>query len=141
MQLWGPEGFAELDFSRRHLTLVQPSDALARHRTKQQPFDPAARKSLKTDLVGRHLQVLELDCNQGDQLTRELEDFVHCVRTGSRPRVRGEDGRDAVALAAKVVQSIQDHGWNGEGQRFSGPLNLPPALGQLFTLPAEQQAA
>jgi predicted dehydrogenase len=141
MQLWGPEGFAELDFSRRHLTLVQPSDALARHRTKQQPFDLASIQSLKTDLVGRHLQVLELDRNQGDQLTRELESFVHCVRTNSRPRVTGEDGRDAVSLAAKVVQSIQDHGWNGDGQRFSGPQNLPPALGQLFTPPAEHQAA
>jgi predicted dehydrogenase len=141
MQLWGPEGYAELDFARRHLTLVQPTEALVHHRTKQESFDLSTMKTLKNDLVGRHLQVLEVDCNQGDQLTRELEDFVRCVRTRSRPRVSGEDGRDAVALATRVVQSLQNHTWNGDERGSCGPLNLPPARGWLFAPPDERQAA
>jgi predicted dehydrogenase len=140
MQLWGPEGFAEVDFSRRHLTMVQPSEALVRHQSKTKPFNAAERQSLKHNLLGEHLQVLELDCNHGDQLTRELEDFVRCVRTGGRPRVSGEDGRNAVALATQIVQCVQAHPWNGDGS-FSGPLNLPHAWGPLFAPPVQQQAA
>jgi predicted dehydrogenase len=104
-------------------------------------FDAATKQLLKNDLIGRHLQVLEMDCNQGDQLTRELEDFIHCVRTGGRPRVSGEDGRDAVALALRVVQSLENHAWNGDHQGPCGPMNLPEALGSLFSIAAERQAA
>jgi len=141
MQIWGPEGYVELDFARRHLTLVQPSEELLRHRSTHKPFDGAARQTLKNELVGRHLQVLELDCNHGDPLSRELEDFIRCVRSGSRPRASGEAGRDAVALAVRVVESLEKHAWNGDPYGACGPLNLPPALGCLFTPPAQRQAA
>jgi predicted dehydrogenase len=50
--------------------------------------------------------VLELDRNQGDQLTRELQEFVHCVRHGVRPRCGGEEGRDALVLAGRILHSI-----------------------------------
>jgi predicted dehydrogenase len=141
MQLWGPEGYAALDFARRRLTLVQPSEELSRQGKMDLPFDAATNHMLKKDLLGRHLQVLELDCNQGDQLTRELENFIHCVHTGEQPRVTGEDGRDAVALALRVVQSLENHAWNGDRQGPCGPMNLPAALGSLFTPPVERQAA
>ncbi len=85
MQVWGPEGHACLDLAKRQVTLAQPAQAPA----EDSP-----------------IQVLELDRNQGDQLTRELQDFVHCVQTGARPRVRGEEGRDAIALADRILACI-----------------------------------
>jgi predicted dehydrogenase len=141
MQIWASEGYAAIDFARRSLTMVQPSAALCLHRTKQQPFDAATQQTMARDLVGRHLTVLERDCNQGDQLTCELQDFIRCVRTGDRPRVTGEDGRDAVALAVRVLDSIRAHPWEGDSHGPCGPVNLPPPLGSLFTPPAHQQAA
>jgi predicted dehydrogenase len=141
MQIWAAEGYVAIDFARRSLTLVQPSTALSLHRTNQQPFDVATQDTMKHDVVGRHLQVLERDCNHGDQLTRELQDFIHCVRTGSRPRVSGEEGRDAVALAVRVIDSLRAHAWEGDSHGPCGPLNLPPALGSLFTPHGDQQAA
>ncbi len=103
MQVWAPEGFASVDFAKKHLTLVQPSDELRRQRLDPRRLDAASVARLKAELYGRHLQALELDCQGGDQLTRELEDFVHCVRTGARPRASGEDGLAAVALATRVL--------------------------------------
>jgi predicted dehydrogenase len=85
MQVWGHEGHACVDFARRQVTLAQPTLAA--------PPEPA-------------LQVLELDRNQGDQLTRELQEFVYSLRTGAPPRVRGEEGRDAVALADRILACI-----------------------------------
>jgi predicted dehydrogenase len=39
----------------------------------------------------------------------ELQDFARAIRTGSAPRVTGEAGRDAVAIAERVIESIARH--------------------------------
>jgi predicted dehydrogenase len=75
---------------------------------------------LKDELFVKHLQVTELDCNRGDQLTRELQHFVQCVRTGSTPRVGAIDGRDAIAVAERVLECIG-------GQLQSGHVGLRAA--------------
>jgi predicted dehydrogenase len=115
MNIWGPEGFVSLDFCRRHLTLVHPSPLPA--------------------------QVLELDRNHGDQLTAELKDFIHSVTTGTRPRVSGEEGLDALALATRVLESIQSHNWAGPSGYPSNPLELPASAGKLFPAFEDKSAA
>jgi predicted dehydrogenase len=140
MQVWSAEGFACVDFAKKHLTLVQPSEELRRHRLDPRRLDAQAIARLKTDLYGRHLQTLDLDCQGGDQLTRELQDFLHCVRTSERPRASGEDGRDALALATRVLESLRSHTWEGHADGPAGPLHLPPPLGPLFQ-PAQGGAA
>jgi predicted dehydrogenase len=84
-------------------------------------------------LFGRHLQMREIDCEAGDQLTRELQDFIRCVRTGDRPRVDGRAGRDAVALACRILDSMTAHRWDGVEDGPAGPHHLPAPMGTLFT--------
>src|SRR5690606_11787477 len=43
---------------------------------------------------------------QDEPLRRELADFVDAIRTGRQPRVPGQAGRDALALAARVADAI-----------------------------------
>ena len=132
MHVFGPEGFAGVDYARRRLTLMQPSEQL-----RQCQFDVA---TLKTELFGRCVQIQELDCNASDQLTRELQEFVHSVRTGQRPRVDGEAGRDALALAGRVLDSLQAHAWEGPAGPI-GPWQLPAPHGMLFAPPSRPMAA
>ncbi|HTU16746.1 MAG TPA: Gfo/Idh/MocA family oxidoreductase [Gemmataceae bacterium] len=140
MHVFGPEGFAGVDFARRHLTLMQPSEHLQHRRLDSRHLDAATLASLKTELFGRHVQVQELDCNAGDQLTRELQEFLQCVRTGRRPRVDGTSGRDALALAGRILDSLRAHAWEGvEGP--SGPWQLPAPRGTLFIPPSKPLAA
>jgi predicted dehydrogenase len=142
LRIWAPEGYAGVDFVSRRLTLVQPSDELLRLRgTDIAEMDPAARASLKEQVFGRVLQVQDEVCEAGDQLTRELEDFVASVRTGRSPRVPGEAGRDAIALAARILDSLRRHPWTGEADGPCGPTNMPPPLGRLFDGDAPRRAA
>ncbi len=140
MQVWGPEGFAGIDFARRHLTLMQPAAHLRQGWFDSRRLDPAMQASLKAELFGRHILVHELDLAGVDQLTCELEEFVQSVRTGSPPRVDAEAGRDAIALASAVLDSIRQHRWEGHEDGPVGPLHGPTPIGKLFTLP-DQQAA
>src|SRR5262249_12102446 len=88
MESLAPEGFVEIDFARRHLTLVQPTEEL-----RARGIEAGAWLRRKDEVFSRYLQVEELDCLGGDQLTKELQHFVRCVQTGARPRVSVEDGR------------------------------------------------
>ena len=44
-----------------------------------------------------------------EPLARELSDFRRAIVDGSRPLVSGEDGRDALALAERVVAAVESH--------------------------------
>jgi predicted dehydrogenase len=137
LRIWAPEGYAGIDFVSRKLTLVQPGEEVRRHGIRVDRLDPAAKARLKDDLFGRYMHVLHLDGDRkNDQLTSELRHFVDCVRLGRRPRVTGEDGRDALELAERVLQAIRMHQWEGTPEGPTGPDEYPNPAGWLFLPPA-----
>lgn len=136
LRIWAPEGYAGIDFVKRSLTLVQPSDELRKGEFDPDGYDdPARRRQLQDQVFTRYLQTVDLDCDRGDQLTRELEDFLRCVRTGARPRVSGEAGRDAVELATRVLDSVHQHRWENRTDGPTGPDELPTPTGPLLIQP------
>jgi predicted dehydrogenase len=143
LRVWAPEGYAGIDFVNRKLTLVQPSEDLLRRGLDPGRMDPALWAVQKDEVFGRHLQVLELDCTRpGDQLTNELTHFVRCVRSGTKPRVTGADGRDALAVAERVLESVRRHAWEGRRDGPVGPGHMPKPAGRLFDpAPAEHREA
>lgn len=133
LRIWAPEGYAGIDFVTRKLTLVQQSEEVRRYGLRVDQLDAAAKARLKDEVFGRYLQVLNLDGDRkGDQLTAELKHFVDCVRTGKRPRVSGEDGRNALELAERVLTALRNHPWNGTSDGPLGPDGLPQPIGYLF---------
>lgn len=52
---------------------------------------------------------LEIAVERAEPLERELADFVRCVRDRAEPLVSGRTGRDALALAQRVLASIEAH--------------------------------
>jgi predicted dehydrogenase len=141
MNLWGPEGFAGVDLAHRRLTLMQPAHHLRQGRIDVRRMDPAALALLKTDLFTRHIETHEVDCNGGDQLTNELHDFLHAVRNNVSPRVDGAAGRDAVALADRILESLRRHSWEGNAAGPVGPWQLPRPCDALFHAVPTQEAA
>jgi predicted dehydrogenase len=45
----------------------------------------------------------------GDPLERQLADFAGAIREGRPPKVSGEDGREALAIAQQVIDAIEAH--------------------------------
>jgi predicted dehydrogenase len=142
LRVWAPEGYAGLDFVTKKLLLVQPSPEVRRHGLQVVGhLDQARKAALKDEIFGKHLHSLELDCSRGDQLTSELKHFIQCVRTGKQPRVTGEDGREALALAERVLASIQTHSWNGPADLSAvGIHGFPPIYGPLFEIGQSEAA-
>jgi hypothetical protein len=65
---------------------------------------------------------------------------VNCVQTGAAPRVGGNEGRDAMEVAMRVLESIGNHAWEGDKSGPAGPLHLPLPRCQLFP-PSRGEAA
>ncbi len=132
LRIWAPEGYAGVDFVHRKLSLVQPSDTVRRHGIDTRDLDPAKRAQLQSEVFGQHLEMDHMTCSApADQLTRELQDFVQSAKTGRSPRVTGEDGRTALALATRILDSVRRHQWDGRVDGAIG-VTMPPASGQLF---------
>jgi predicted dehydrogenase len=139
LRIWASEGYAGLDFVSRKLSLVQPSDEVKRHGLNVSKLDPAAKARLKDEVFGRHLEVLNVGGDRKhDQLTAELRHFVDCVRHKKTPRVTGEDGRDALALAYRVLEAVKAHQWEGTPDGAVGPHRMPKPLGKLFASGGDQ---
>jgi len=94
------------------------------------------------DLFGQLFERREVDCNaEGpDQLTRELHEFVASVRGGAPVRVTGAQGRDALAVACRILDAIARHSWDGVSGGRVGPTDLPPPLGPLFPVAGREAA-
>jgi predicted dehydrogenase len=141
LRVWAPEGYAGIDFVSRKLILVQASAELRQFGLRVDRMDATTKARLKDDVFGRHLQVLNVDGDRkGDQLTAELRHFVDCVRTGRQPRVTGEDGREALALAERVLSSLRQHQWEGRPDGPVGPNRMPRPAGWLFDVPWSEAA-
>jgi predicted dehydrogenase len=143
MRVWSAEGYAGVDLAKRQLTLMQPGEILRRGRIDSRRLDSAMLASLKTELFTQHVQGVEIDCSQrhqADQLTRELEEFVRCVRKGQAPRVDAAAGCDAMALASRVLDGIRTHAWEGNEDGPVGPHQVPAPRGWLFGVPAQEAA-
>lgn len=141
MRVWAAEGYCGVDFARRGLTLVQPTETLRRHGLDPRRLDAATLARLKDELFERYFQQQTLACGGGDQLTRELQHFLLCVRTGATPCVSGRDGRAAVALATRILDSLRGHAWEGDTSGPVGPTQLPRPVGWLFQPPSDKAAA
>jgi predicted dehydrogenase len=133
MQIWGPEGYADLDFAGRKLTLIQPSEQVRQSGLDPSRLDWSSRLLLKDQLFSHHLQVLDVAPRSGDALTVELKHFIHCVQTSEKPKVSGHEGRNAIALATRIMESMQIHSWQTPSAGPLASIDFPGPIGRLFS--------
>jgi predicted dehydrogenase len=127
MHIWSRRGFATVDFAARTATLIRPSETLVRRELDVEKLSNDECRRLKDTLLIEHLPAERLPVESCDAITAELMDFTDAIRTGRVPRVTGEQGRDAVAVAERVLAAVSAHQWEGTADGLGGPLLQPAA--------------
>jgi predicted dehydrogenase len=121
VQIWSAGGFAAVDLAARKTTFVHPSEAVL-----LRELDVAAlaadESQDKERVLQSHLRREVTQFDACDALALELEDFVESIRTQRAPRVTGEDGRDAVAVAERILRKIHIHAWDAQPDGPVGPM-------------------
>jgi predicted dehydrogenase len=122
MHLWSLEGFASVDFAARTTTLIRPSATLRHREFDVDQLPPEKTEYYRKRFAEEHLPREELGFEAVDALALEIQDFLEAIHTGRPPRVSGEVGRDAVALAEEILDRIQTHHWDSTLEGPIGPL-------------------
>ncbi len=125
MQIWCQRGYAHIDFAALKTTVIEPSETLLTRRFDVDSLSPAELEHYKTHFQQEHLPVRELQSEKVDALVLQQRDFVESIRGPRRPRVSGDQARDAIAVAERILQKIHTHAWDDSDAGPVGPLAVP----------------
>jgi predicted dehydrogenase len=125
MTAWSASGCVTIDMHQREVKRFAAAEALL-HGTP--PLERAAApgadlEALKKDVFGHFIKTenLAVDSSGPDALTQELREFVHCVKTGEKPHVNGEQAHAAMVIADRVLKHVAAHQWDGHASGAIGP--------------------
>ncbi len=110
MQLFGSNGFAEVDFGKPSLSTLKPSGDLV-----DRSFDLSEQAESPLG-YGEKLFSSKLTCDTVELSPRnaildELHDFAISIQSGSTPTVDGVAGARAVDIAQRVLETIDERIW------------------------------
>ncbi|BBO32415.1 Gfo/Idh/MocA family protein [Lacipirellula parvula] len=125
MQVFTPSCFASIDFATRKSTIVEPRADVLRRDFHVNDLSDETRTRLRERLFEELLVKSEVPAVEANAIEQEQRDFAEAIRTGREPRVTGADGRDAVAVAELVLESVRQHQWDGANSRRAGHLASP----------------
>lgn len=125
MQIWGLRSFANVDFAARTLSVVEPSETLLAREFDVDQLAADEVERCRQHFMDEHLPRRQESFAAVDALQLELLDFIAAIRTPRTPRVTGQHGRDAVALAEQILRQIDAHAWDGTADGRRGPHALP----------------
>jgi len=110
MQVFGSNGFAEIDFGAPALSVVRPCESVV-----NRSFDLATEVDNPLDYSGtlfsERLRCETLELEPRNAILDELHDFVISIQTGIAPTVDGVAGARAVDLAQQVIESVATRAW------------------------------
>jgi len=123
MQVWSQDGCVQIDFAKREVMRVSPSDLL---RFGPSPLakarEPGANiEQLKQDVFGKYLSVDRPTIPSLDQLTAELSSFVESVDNKRPAVVDGDQALETMRVAELVLTSVATHHWSGANVGPAGP--------------------
>src|SRR5579872_2627346 len=113
MQVWGPGGCVQLDLATREVVHYGRSSLLQFGVCPlERAREPGADiERLKAEIFGTFIGVQKPMVTPCDQLTEELRNFTHCVRSRQHPRVSGEAALDAMLVARRILDRVAAAPW------------------------------
>jgi predicted dehydrogenase len=108
MHVWSAEEFVAVDFAARSATTVRPSETLLQRQFHVDALTPEQLDHCRQHFADEHLPRKQATFDAVDALALEIDDFVASIRTPRQPRVNGEAGREALAVAEQVLAGIRD---------------------------------
>jgi predicted dehydrogenase len=112
LRFFQPHQYVSIDYARQDLLVIDVSRA-----AQADPSLLAAAASGTSGFPG--LRIEKPEVRPGEPLRLEIESFLNCIRTRSDPRVSGEDGRAALALALEINAAMAAHAERADLQRFA----------------------
>ena len=115
MQVFGSNGFADIDFGAPSLSVVTPCDTVV---NRGFDLDDETENPLgySGELFSSRLRCETIELESRNAILDELHDFVISIQTGVSPAVDGAAGARAVDVAQSVLDSLAQREWYAEAR-------------------------
>jgi predicted dehydrogenase len=141
MSIFTSRGSASLNFATHEATVVKPREDVLRREFRADKLAADERTYWKEHLFDELLVRTQHQAPAINAIQEEQRDFVRSVREGKVPRVDGAAGRDAVAVAEMILDSIENHAWDGTQSGRHGAFAMPalPIIAGSLPVSAERE--
>jgi len=123
LRLFSEDAYVSLDYgSREGIVVRKTANAESLQDLREKLSDGADLSDVNyMDLVNVDQLTMDLPEGEEDQLTAQATAFINAIRSGTSPVVTAQQGYAAVDAAERIVQSINQHAWEGlEKDTFEG---------------------
>ncbi len=145
MQMFGSDGFASVDLTESKVTLVRVPGWLKNRKYDLLDTTPEQQAFIRENLFNKILPKTELEITKTNAILSEQQDWISAIRNHEQPRVSAEEGKQAVAIAQSVLDSLASHRWSQNEPATTGPFGMfPSTLGvdsKTSTKPTNLRAA
>jgi predicted dehydrogenase len=125
MNVFTSRAFAAIDFATGTAQSVKPREDVLRREFDAGRLAPTDVAYWKEHVFDDLLVKSTVESPSVNALEEEQLNFVGCIQRGERLRVDGQAGRDAVAVAEKILERIDEHTWDGHPAGRRGPFAMP----------------
>jgi predicted dehydrogenase len=110
MQLFGSNGFADVDFGAPSVSVVRPCETVANRgfNLYEETDNPLGYSAT---LFSERPRCETLELEPRNAILDELHDFVISIQTGISPTVDGVSGARAVDIAQRILEAIDERAW------------------------------
>ncbi len=109
IRLFQPSCYISVDYMDRNIYIFKKSADFKLGSWSPDQTDVRGIPDLKEFVFSKFLNVETIPMNQHDPLEKELESFLKAVRGIHSPVVPGEDGRDAIRVAERIIAVMAAH--------------------------------
>jgi len=106
MHVYADNGYAGIDFGTASAKIVHPSEKVMRGEIDVLNLNAEQRQHLRDHLFTEYLPLEEVHVEDRNAILDEQHDFVISIRTGQVPQVTGQHGREALAVAERILEQI-----------------------------------
>ncbi len=108
MHIYGEQSYAGIDFAAGNAKIIRPSERVRRRQIDVQQLSPDERRQLQERLFTDLLLVEDVTVEKRNAILDEQHDFVISIHSGQPPQVTGQHGRDALAVAERILAQIHE---------------------------------
>ncbi len=106
IRIFAPECYASADLGNHTGSVYRLNRDISEISGAISKLDPKTVSDPRALLFGDYIRAEPLETDKAEPLLKEIEAFVHAVRTGERPVVSGEDALRTLTVAHRILEEI-----------------------------------
>ncbi len=126
MQIFGTDGFAQIDFTQSKVTLVEVPSWIRNRELDFFHLSLEQQAFVRETLFENVLKKREIEVPRSNAILDEHQDWIAAIKAGRDPKVSIEQGTASLEIAKSVLDALNTHRWERNNLATTGPLtNLP----------------